>query len=151
MLDFLGFVLACGLAYIAFQQWQLNKQTLSERLIDRRMEVLSRVNEALREARVEPHGNQRTINRLKYTAEHARFLFGEEVHAFIIRLQNACFALRAAQNREQSETWKDGVTERTSDDLNRSNDMLDAIEDEVYVVFRPYLDFSKSKHWNLWG
>ncbi|WP_415403682.1 hypothetical protein [Tateyamaria sp. SN3-11] len=84
--DWLEYISALGpmliatfIAYIAYQQWVVNKTTLREKLFERRLKVFDETHDFL--AHVMRNGNceDDALVRFGGTEHRARFLFGPEI------------------------------------------------------------------------
>lgn len=136
-------MIACLVAFIAFQQWRINRATLREKLFEKRWQVFkesqSFLSEILREAKFE----QESYWQFTDTCQRARFLFDTKTHQHLLEIRTRAVKLRLYQ--KQYETLPVGpersaLVEKEHDELVWLTDQLDPLFD----MFLPFISFQEA-------
>ncbi|MFO1105387.1 MAG: hypothetical protein U1E34_04755 [Amaricoccus sp.] len=133
-------MIAALVAYVAWRQWQTNRDTLKERLFERRMEVFREtqtyLSEILREAKI----SDDSIWKFNKTHQNALFLFGPEMQKYLIEIRSRSIDMSSYQAQLEgvpvgSERTK--LVEKEHRELKWLIEQLDVIFDR----FSPFMSF----------
>ncbi|WP_272004090.1 hypothetical protein [Roseovarius sp. ZX-A-9] len=110
-------LIAIFVAYVAYQQWQTNHESLREKLFDRRIEVHDQVAAALSRLLREGFPAAGIENELAQAWRKSRFLFDDEVSEYIEKLREAVndgqfYHSQAALNNEKRNDYLDKEHDR---------------------------------------
>ncbi len=137
-------VVACAVAYVAWQQWQIARHRLRLDLFDRRYKVYDATRKflsiILREARFE----EAQLFEFYAGTSDAEFLFDSAVVAYLEQLRKRAVHMRTAQRVYEHMPVGDERSRHVQaehDDLVWLTDQLTAMS----KVFSPYLAFSHVK------
>jgi hypothetical protein len=141
VLNALATPLIAGLvAYIALRQWQTNRDTLKERLFEKRMEVFREtqayLGEILRDAKV----SEESIWKFNRTHQNALFLFGPDIQKYLIEIRSRSIDMNSY--RRQLEGVIVGP-ERTAlvEKEHRELEWLVEHLNVIFERFRPFMSF----------
>ena len=135
-------LIALFVAYVAWEQWRLNRLTLKERLFDRRMEFFRGsqkfLSEILRDAKFE----QFSYHEFTDICQRAYFLFEKEFYDYLMNIRKRAGELRIFASKfeelpvgSERSLW----VERHTQELIWLSDQL--VENSLFEAFRPYLSF----------
>jgi len=137
-------LIAIFIAYVAFQQWQVNRANLREKLFERRFAIFKQTQTFLstifRQAKV----NDKALTEFHEAPQLARFLFGKDIQDYLNELRKSALKIRL-----YSIKLKDiPVGEKRNEMVEKEHDELTWLTDQLEVLFDrfdPYLGFEKHK------
>tara|TARA_R110002072_G_scaffold260864_1_gene419469 strand:- start:564 stop:1028 length:465 start_codon:yes stop_codon:yes gene_type:complete len=136
-------VIALFVAFIAYQQWKVNRAALREKLFDRRWQVFketqSFLSEILREAKYEDESYWKFTD----TCQRARFLFDGKVSDHMMEIGNRSTKMRMYQRRYEVLAVGDERSELIEKEHQELKWLTDQI-DPIFELFRPYLSFKET-------
>ena len=132
-------------AYIAVQQWRINRTQLNLNLYDRRLAIYKALEEFYDEIAIPGDIRYPMVAKLRPSTAEARFLFPKEIENHLDTVHKKAF--RAAQLRERlyPKSGEPGlpVGERRDKALDEETELLNEIQgplwDESKKLFRKYL------------
>ncbi len=84
-------------AYIAWQQWQVNRANLKERLFERRMAVFKEAQSFLSEIMRDAKFSEESYWKFTDTCQRARFLFGKPVQDYLLSIRERAGKMKMYQ------------------------------------------------------
>ncbi len=132
-----------GLAviWIAYQQWQVNRANLREKLFERRFEVFEESRDFL-EAVVRNGGlDDYNLSAIWRAINLSRFLFDKELTEYLSELRTRAVRQQFIQKEISKLPLGDERSELTEDEVNQLN-WLAAQKNVIYDKFQPYLGFN---------
>jgi|LGOV01.1.fsa_nt_gb cytochrome oxidase assembly protein ShyY1 len=137
-------LIAVFIAYVAYQQWQVNRANLKERLFERRMKIFSEtqsyLSEILRDAKI----SDKSMWAFNETHQMARFLFGKEIQDYLIEIRSRSIKMNFLQKKFSALPVGDKRSALVSEEhleLVWLTDQLNVIFD----IFEPFLSFENHK------
>lgn len=92
-------LIASLVAYIAWQQWKVNRESLKERLFERRMEVFRETQDYIQEIIRTASISDASIAKFNKTHQNAFFLFGPEIQIYLKEIKNRSLDMRLFQTK----------------------------------------------------
>ena len=123
--------------YIAWQQWNTNKQKLILDKFDRRMNVYTGVQNLLLLIRDSGNASTEDFTKLNLSVIEATFLFKPEILKYIDEIRQRASLFVGLKNEHQKQARYDG------DEILKERAWLIAQIAVAKEMFRPYLDVSK--------
>jgi len=105
--------------YVAWQQWQVNRANLKERLFERRMAIFKEAQGFLTEVNLNQSYTGESLLKFTDACQRARLLFGQPVQDYLFAIRAHAIKMRRYQNE------RDGVPIGPE-----QSDLLDKEEDE---------------------
>lgn len=145
-------LIASFVAYVAWQQWQVNKNSFREKMFDRRMAVFERVSGVialvLRDgSAIDRDGNLPHYHELGRAWNDSKFLFGSDATNYIWRLRSRLIDLEMHESlakHHRTEGPKDDFKSHVKAQHELLSDLLKE-QERAYEVFKPYLAFEDRK------
>ncbi|KIC29338.1 hypothetical protein [Leisingera sp. ANG-M6] len=137
-------VIASFVAYVAFQQWNVNRSTLREKLFDRRWQVFKDTQKFLSGILREATFDDQALWDYTDACQRARFLFGKKLHDYLIEIRSAALKMRlkAAQYKDLPVgDERSKLVEEEHEQLKWLNNQMDLI----FEAFEEYISFQKAK------
>jgi len=133
-------LIALFVAYIAFQQWQVNRANLRERLFDRRFEVFREtqnfLSSVLRDAKV----SNEALAEFQEAPQIARFLFDEKLAKYLSEIRNHAIDLQMHHEISKEPTNE----EKRLDAVGKKHEEIKWLIAQLPVIFdkfEPFLGF----------
>ncbi|MEP1200990.1 hypothetical protein [Tateyamaria sp.] len=137
-------IIALFVAYVAYQQWQVNAANLKEKLFDKRFEVFKCTQLFLSSIMQEAAVRDETLPEFFDAVQRSRFLFGKEIQSYLDEIRKRAIKMRL--HKAQLEGVPVGSERSKLVDLENAE--LEWLSDQVSVIFdkfEPYLSFRKNK------
>ncbi|ATG49534.1 hypothetical protein CEW89_19315 [Celeribacter ethanolicus] len=144
-------IIALFVAYIAYQQWRVSKDTFREKMFDRRMTVFEKVSDAIalviRDGGASaPDGKQVHFSELGTAWHTSKFLFGKEVSDYIWDFRDRLIKVRYHEET-MAHTRIEGPQEEYQSHVSQKHALLNEIfkheQDKAYAIFSQYLAFKR--------
>jgi hypothetical protein len=133
-----AFIFGAVAALISYKQYQMSVHKYRHDLFERRYKVYAAIadifGEILREDKVSPEAYSKFVS----SVEQAKFLFGDEIKAYIDKLFELIFEKRNLE-RKIARRHNDDNFDKWSDELDRNWDSITAMMKEVTKMFAKYL------------
>ncbi|MGC9368302.1 MAG: hypothetical protein ACP5DX_02065 [Paracoccaceae bacterium] len=133
-------LVASVVAYIAFQQWRVNRATLREKLFDRRWQVFKESQAFLSEILREAKYSEESYWKFTDTCQRARFLFKDDISKYLMEIRTRAGQMRMYQKQLEGLP----VGQKRSDIVEKENIELAWLADQLVPIFdkfKPYLSF----------
>lgn len=147
-------IIAVIVAYIAWQQYQVNLNRLKLDLLDRRMEIYDALSDLLggvfRHAKV----NDETLLKYRRDIRMSEFLYRKEFHEFLdeffmrgiglAQFGSAMNELRGADDPDSKKLYQEAAKQKSE-----ALKWVTSQGDRIQEMFRPYLTVTTPRHpWN---
>ncbi|MPQ92501.1 hypothetical protein [Thioclava sp. JE_KL1] len=138
----LGPTLIAGIvAYVAWQQWRVNRAALREKLFDRRWDIFNETQAFLSTTLSGGKVHDDDLARYSDTCQRARFLLGKDLSDYLEKIRTHAITMR--MHRMKIEGLEPG--EERSKHIHGEYDELRWLTDQLGATFKkfmPYLSFS---------
>lgn len=137
-------LIAIFIAYVAFQQWQVNRANLREKLFERRFAVFKQTQVFLSSVMRDETVSNKTLGEFHDGPQIARFLFGRDVQNYLFEIRKRAVSIRKYSRKMKTLPVGDQLTEL----VNKEDADLDWLVqqlDVIFDIFEPYLGFEKHK------
>ena len=132
--------------YIAWQQWQTNRQKLNLERYDRRLHVYEEVRKILSIITRDASASIEDLLRFRTSVSEADFLFGPEIPEYIDAIYKRGLNLRrwTQEYRDYTQEKPEGYDhQKVTDNMHEELGWLAEQFDPAKEKFRKYLDISK--------
>ena len=137
-------IIAAFVAYIAYQQWQINRANLREKLFDRRFELFKTAHRFLSVVVQDAKVPDESLPEFFDAIQRSRFLFGTDIQKYLKEVNSRAQQMRLYQIKREGLSVgeeKSKIVELESQELK----WLCEQTSEVFDKFEPYLGFEKHK------
>ncbi len=137
-------VIGVFVAYIAWQQWRVNRANLREKLFDRRWQVFKESQAFLSIILRDAACTRESLADYTDTCQRSRFLFREDVSTYLFEVRERAIKMRLYQTQLEGLS----VGEKRSTLVDQESDELKWLVDQLDVVFDkflPYLSFKEAE------
>lgn len=139
-------VIAIVATYIAWQQWQTNRQKLNLERYDRRLHVYEEVNKILSIIIRDAIASTEDLLNFRTSVSEADFLFGPEIPQYIDQIYRHGLNLwrRTKEYRDYTQMEPEGYNhKKVVDDIETELTWFSEQSNEAKDKFKKYLDISK--------
>ncbi|MDK3018085.1 hypothetical protein [Pseudodonghicola flavimaris] len=133
-------LIAIFVAYVAYQQWQVNRATLREKLFNRRFAVFKATQAFLSTVLKDGHVSNDALLGFHEPPQLARFLFDRELSDYLGNIRTKALEARMFARKAEADHNTDAL-EREAESLIWLNDQIPAI----FEKFEPWLGFKKHR------
>lgn len=137
-------LIAIFIAYVAFQQWQVNRANLREKLFERRFAVFKQTQVFLSSVMRDAAVSDKALGEFHDGPQIARFLFGRDVQNYLFEIRKRAMSVRKFSRKMKTLQVGDHLTEVVNKEEAELDWLLKQL-DVVFDKFEPYLGFEKHK------
>jgi hypothetical protein len=137
-------VIAVFGGYIAWQQWNVNRANLRERLFERRMEVFNGTQAFLSDILSTAKVRDESLTEFTLVCQKARFLFGKKIQTYLLDIRSRSIEMRMYQIKMNALPAGDGRSKL----VDQEHDRLVWLTDQLPLIFdkfEPFMGFEKHK------
>lgn len=137
-------LIAVFIAYVAYQQWQVNRANLREKLFDKRFAVFEQTQMLLTSVVREANASNDAIEKFHSAPKLGRFLFGNDIHEYLVDILRRAHKLQMYHSQLEERPVCDdpiSVAKQHSDELRFLIKQFEVFPEK----FEPYLGFEKHK------
>ena len=139
-------LIAIVATYIAWQQWQTNRQKLTFERYDRRLRVYEEVRKILTIILRDANASTDDLLKFRTSVSEADFLFGSEIPEYIDEIYKRGLNLRKCnqQYRDYTQTKPESYdSKKVVEEMNKELTWLTEQFEPAKEKFKKYLDISK--------
>ena len=138
-------VIATFIAYVAYQQWVVNRNTLREKLFERRLEVFDGAHNFISAILRDGACDNETLSQFTAITHRARFLFGKDTQSRLTSMRSNAIRMQYLRN-----VWDNPEnSDERSKMIEENYEILKKFSNEITAIwkhFDPYLGFGKTKY-----
>jgi len=146
--DILTLGLGCAVAIIGYAQWRTTNQKVVIDLFERRLRVYEAFRDVVVEIAQRGEASPTSSNRFWRVQADAEFLFGADVHAFLVRVGKYIIALHTLRDIGDLDPRRDELIDHKTEIFMRLSNSLQ----EAMAVFKPYIGLAQKNtpFWRPW-
>ncbi|MEM8653783.1 MAG: hypothetical protein AAGF36_03490 [Pseudomonadota bacterium] len=137
-------LIALFVAYIAYQQWLVNRSNLKEKLFDRRFEIFKGtqrfLSHILRDAKV----SDDQLFEFFDVVQRSRFMFDKEIHLYLVEVRKRALKLQTYQAELlelEAGTDRKNIVHMKYEQLKWLTDQ----GPKIFDIFAPYMSFGRNR------
>ncbi|VAV92024.1 hypothetical protein MNBD_ALPHA07-1968 [hydrothermal vent metagenome] len=136
-------IIAVFIAYVAYQQWRINRASLREKLFDKRWQVFKEAQAFLSEILRDTKYSEESYWKFVDSCQRARFLFDKKTYDFLMEIRERAVKMRMYKKKLDGVPVGDKrnkLVDQEGDELKWLTDQID----RLFEVFMPYLSFKET-------